>query len=39
MRWNLAIGVLLGFVLAMGLAFSGPMMHETVVSPAPQTTN
>jgi hypothetical protein len=39
MRWNLAIGVLLGFVLALALAFSGPMMHEPVVSPAPQTSN
>jgi hypothetical protein len=39
MRWNLAIGVLLGFVLAMGLAFSGPMMHEPVVSALPQSLN
>jgi capsular polysaccharide biosynthesis protein len=35
MRWNLAIAVLLGVMLAMAMAFGGQIMHGPVVSPPP----
>jgi hypothetical protein len=39
MKWNLAAAVLIGFVLAVAMAFGSPMMHRPVVSPPPQNTN
>jgi hypothetical protein len=39
MRWNLAAAVLIGFVLAVALAFGGQMMHGPVISPPLQNSN
>jgi hypothetical protein len=40
MRWNFAIAVVVGFVLAMALAFGGGIVNgPRVVSPPSQSSN
>jgi hypothetical protein len=39
MRWNLTAAVLIGFILAVALAFGGQVMHGPVVSPPLQNSN
>jgi hypothetical protein len=39
MRWNLAAAILIGFVLAVALAFGGQIMHGPVVSSPAQNSN
>jgi hypothetical protein len=39
MRWNFATAILIGFVLAMALAFGGQMMRGPIISPPLQNSN
>jgi hypothetical protein len=36
MRWNLAIAVIVGLVLAIAVTFGGPILRGSAASPPPQ---
>jgi hypothetical protein len=39
MRRNFAAAILIGFLLAMALAFGGQIMHGPIISPPLQNSN